>query len=477
MRNSVRFLRDNQGFSLTEIMIGAAVSVVIAFGVYQGLQLFQSTSKKIEATSATTTEIQQAGSYFSQFAESAAIALRFQHLPIPISGCATDSPCIRQLVKNELQPVSPEGLSLLSALKSSNGKVNSIEFFKDQSGDLYTNPDNLNIRNSPPITLPTKLISSNYYATWPLYTDQSAPFVILKKKESFSGYFAMDKKTSEGSTFTDPYTVFSPNIGSTAASSTSSPPSSDMLNSLVNNLVAVYDSRNPEIYTIKVISEVPKPCYPGGADKPPIPECRITPPAPAPTPAPPYCLNCIAVRLDPVTNFDLYSPSRTPKPSTWGSQSIYAFPTNYSTIQAIDGTTSLARTLLGPPADVRMLSHYLTTLDKGKYSSDILYMIPISLTKYSLVKMDSTKSDSPYKLIAKTYSGKGSADPEVIVATSLVSQMASKDGSGTTTSTSTPSAPSPAPSGSTTPTQNIPAAVFMRKLGTLEMTVILNNSK
>lgn len=486
MRISEHSLKSNRGFSLTEVMISAVVTVVIAMGVYQGLQLFQSSSKKIENSSTSLADTQQSGSYFTQVIESASMSYRIQHLPVPFSSCESTGPCVRKVVENKLQPLSSTDVSLLGSLKAGDTRIKSLEFFRDASGELFTQSGAIDVRGSPPVVLPNQMVSTNYYTTWPLYSELSKPFVIIRQKPGFSGYFAHYQKcalAAESKDTLDPYTIFTPYIGSNSDPTVA--PSLESLKPLLNTMVLIYNSRSPDLYTVKLITEIPKPCIPdpkkvkdGKLEN--IPECNTC----GDTKAGDLKPSDILVRLSEVNNFQLYAPSLTPSPSTWGAQSIYTFPTSLTSIQPRSGDSKFSDLI--PPVHIKRFQHFINAFrpdsnSSSPYSSDVLYMIPISVERYSLVKSDPKNPDSPYNLVVKTYTGRDAADPETVITGSLRSQVAVPGSTTPAAGVASPSSasplPSPSASGTGGPTEDIPAAVFIRKLGTNEMGVILNKSK
>lgn len=467
-------ISNNLGFSLTEVLITAAVVSVFSLAAYQGVQYFQSSSKKVHEMSSSTAETQQEGSHFSQLSESANIALKFQHLPIPFNNCSADGPCVRQIESNTIQALSTDDVSLLSQIKPNGSPLQSIEFYRDESATLFTDPNNSNLRKSSPIILPNKFIGTNYYATWPLSSETSKPFVIMKQRTDITAYFALEKATSGlAITKINKYAVFHPYFSN---SNQTTAPTSDQLKSLLNSMVVVYNSKNPDFYTVKVISETPKACFPDG--KTPIEECTsILKPC---TSSSCFCSDCIAVLLSDVKNFDPYSPDLNPAPTTWGTQRIYTFPTDYFSVQPLSPTNT--EDDLAPPADVRKLSHFFDGYENGKYNADSIFMIPITVSSYFLRKMNLPGNQLKYSLVSKTYSGNGSLDPEIIVADSLATQSTPSSSSPSPSPSASPSAsPTSGTAGKSTSTSDTgyttPAAIFLRKLGTTEMGIILNSSR
>ncbi|MBU6376331.1 MAG: hypothetical protein KGQ59_10075, partial [Bdellovibrionales bacterium] len=237
-----------EGFSLLELVIVLGVMAVVVLGTVEALRVWGKNSLNFKVSSEKTSELQQQGAAFASWVESAGIALFYQHLPIPFQNCADNGPCIRSLVStnrgSSFVPLDATQKNKLAALKAGGAPMSSIEFFRDEGGELVTDPSRSNNRKSPAIQVPADLLSSGIHATWPLYDESSSTFVVLRENRQFSDYFIFDQNFATSAPSSDRLTLFQRKGGALSS-----------LANLKNTLMLIYNGRNPEQYGVQIVSQ------------------------------------------------------------------------------------------------------------------------------------------------------------------------------------------------------------------------------
>jgi len=308
-------------------------------------------------------------SQFTNVSEGAEVAIQFEHLPIPTSGCATTSTaCLRQISSSGTFSLgtAPTGFTAL------------MSYFTDESSDplqtVYpiTGNTTTTVKAGLPVLVPASTVSAgDLYMTWML-TDETTPAFVIMHSLGENAYMTFDSSTKAAPAYADRlYRMHAENH-------TMDP------DQIVDQLVAIYNTADPRQYQVQIVTSATL-CSGG---------------APAPT-----CTGATAdhwqVGLQPVSYDANFASGFVPTAANLGI-------TIGATMQFQDGNYLLAS---GTP------SIYDSTSAAGQWadlrgwaysyaSSPTLVAAPIQMTAYYLRKVvpSNVATDTYYSLVASDYS-------------------------------------------------------------------------
>jgi len=173
-------INSNKGFSLVEIMIASAIMLVTIAGGYKAYEYFSNQTSKEAKKLDQVSEFTALTRDLMSFTEGAGISTFYLNLPIKVSGCSVDGPCVKQLDGEKfIDPASlPSNLSSLSC----------IQFYKDAKGYLEYKPAypgkpqyKDKIWENKTIEIGT---TENLYTTWTIKDPSSPPYMMIKSRDA-----------------------------------------------------------------------------------------------------------------------------------------------------------------------------------------------------------------------------------------------------------------------------------------------------
>jgi hypothetical protein len=197
MRLSVSRLKNEHGFSITELMIAAGIGILVILALAGGMQMVSKANKKAQTDSLDIAEMAIAGAAFPAFVQQARPSVDFLHMPVNrVCGGSDASPCLRMEVNGAFEELDSATLSKLSGT--------TIEFYRDHNGHLrddlkvskaQANASAANLTYTSGLNLSKLPSGHTVYATWPFIDENSAPLLMLTSntvaKFSIPGYTAL----------------------------------------------------------------------------------------------------------------------------------------------------------------------------------------------------------------------------------------------------------------------------------------------
>ncbi len=373
-----------KGFTLTEMLIAVALLMVMAIGATSALNRYMKQADRITKFGAQDSAFRSFAHEFNSLLKNSNVALFFQRLPIPTTGCGLSGPCVMKLHVDQQK---------FEAVNSTdfNG-ADAIEFFSDYEAKLYEQKmiaGDADTKIKFRKRLDLRRIKNNkeydYYTTWTLIDRSSKPFVVLSKSKA-EGYL----------TFQDAY-------------GTANPPSTTGRWAIMKgfgdinvadfkkSLLAFYNGYNARQFWIQKVENMVS-CSSNPTFCAQI-STALNPSMPTSILASSY----YAVNTAPVTSSDMgasFLPSITAFGTWWTQPSgLYTFPTSVASMYHPQNSD------LASPLDVRKVSHFY----HGKGLKSQIMAIPVNLVSYAL-----EKQNNRFQLKMKTlpqYTGK----PEITV--------------------------------------------------------------
>lgn|GEM_PF-6659700 len=272
---------SEKGFTLIETMIALAVSAIVFLAVTQLLTLFTTGRKSLEESVTTKIEQKDFAAVFTKVFSQATISAQFMHLPVPVSSCAIDGPCVQILdtVKNTFSPTNLANLGLLNVpITSTMGNpITLVEFYRDDDAsapqeheipaiaDMINSSDTFFKAKSTVAKTAAMLVDGAYitgagnaqevYVTWTLLPvkhpnpwvagdsgvdNASPPLVVLRSSSEVSGFkvkFPYINQQREGTAIAAPNVRFEP--GSTP------------LSQMSHQLLVAYNPSAPDQYVMQ----------------------------------------------------------------------------------------------------------------------------------------------------------------------------------------------------------------------------------
>ncbi len=186
------YITKNDGFSLLEVTIAVAISGIVVAGSVYFIGSFTKDSNKLTKSVAISLTKGTIAGTFGQVAERAGVSAAFMHLPIKNnSNCSYTDPCVRSW--SEATKKFSEGNDSFPL------SYDTIEFFRDSSGELIESPVNATSSSFPNVYLktsesfiwdPASALGREYYVTWPLINETSKAFPLMVSLES-ADYFTI----------------------------------------------------------------------------------------------------------------------------------------------------------------------------------------------------------------------------------------------------------------------------------------------
>ncbi len=173
---------NEKGFTIVEMMIAAAIMVVVVLGGIAAYNHFRSQTVVEISKMDDISQFNLLTKDLITFSEGAGISTFYLNMPIKTTSCTDDLPCVRQLDNKTF--VTPTG----SMPPELSGK-DCIQFYKDAEGKLeskmaYPGKPALKdkIWDNPEIDLAS--MTRELYATWVLKDPASPPFLMMKTRDS-----------------------------------------------------------------------------------------------------------------------------------------------------------------------------------------------------------------------------------------------------------------------------------------------------
>jgi prepilin-type N-terminal cleavage/methylation domain-containing protein len=173
-------LLNDKGFTLVEMMVAAAIMVVVVFGGFQAYLFFNTQTNKEAKKMDDISEFNALSKDLLSFTEGAGISTFYLNFPIKTKGCNDSEPCVRELVgQNFVTPTTPLP-SILSGMDC-------MQFYKDAKGKPESKlaypgkPYMDKIWESKDIELG---LTQELYATWILKDSTSPPFMMVKSRDT-----------------------------------------------------------------------------------------------------------------------------------------------------------------------------------------------------------------------------------------------------------------------------------------------------
>jgi prepilin-type N-terminal cleavage/methylation domain-containing protein len=173
---------NEKGFTIVEMMIAAAIMVVVVLGGIAAYNHFRSQTVVEISKMDDISQFNLLTKDLITFSEGAGISTFYLNMPIKTTSCTDDLPCVRQLDNKTF--VNPTG----SMPPELSGK-DCIQFYKDAEGKLeskmaYPGKPALKdkIWDNPEIDLAS--MTRELYATWVLKDPASPPFLMMKTRDS-----------------------------------------------------------------------------------------------------------------------------------------------------------------------------------------------------------------------------------------------------------------------------------------------------
>jgi prepilin-type N-terminal cleavage/methylation domain-containing protein len=173
---------NEKGFTIVEMLIAAAIMVVVVMGGISAYNHFRSQTVVEISKMDDISQFNLLTKDLITFSEGAGISTFYLNMPIKTTNCTDDLPCVRQLDNKNF--VTPPG----GVPNELSGK-DCIQFYKDAEGKLEsklaypglaTNKDK--IWDNPEIELAS--MTQELYATWVLKDPTSPPFLMMKTRDS-----------------------------------------------------------------------------------------------------------------------------------------------------------------------------------------------------------------------------------------------------------------------------------------------------
>lgn len=326
-------LNPRNGYSLVEVMMGLAILAAIILAANGHMVKIMQQASKVSALGRVDTSFRGFGQRLMFDLQLADVALSFQRLPIPLSGCANTTgklkpgPCVYQLKDKLLIPPNSSWTS-----------AKAVEFFRDYDSNLnahgingLTTDDMKNFQMKRLTRLP---IDEQMYAAWVIKDEKSMPFTMMSRTSAVAYFIVADEFASSSPSSTAGRFVMMRGSDSNIA-----------LDTMARKLMVVFNGYAPTQYFVQKIGN--------------IINCRLQ-----------SCLS-IAKALNPAFDMtkltEFYAiellpikatPFNVPLPvadlGAWGAQpaSEFMFPTQYPSI-SLPGSPNLTA-----PADARKLMHF-----------------------------------------------------------------------------------------------------------------------
>jgi hypothetical protein len=181
-------LKDQFGFSLVEVFFSLGILITVLFAFFKLPTLFKTSETSVVNIVTKDRLFKGFSQAFIEIAERADVALRFQNMPIPAM-CEDKKPCVRQFTSdNKMNPVALDGVEGVQMLRDEQGSMHDVEVFNTPI--TGTTPTLMGmLRQRKPLVLQPSFLAGGYYATWPLVTSKSEPFVLLRRSNLSESFF------------------------------------------------------------------------------------------------------------------------------------------------------------------------------------------------------------------------------------------------------------------------------------------------
>ncbi len=379
----VHTAKKEDGFSLIEVMFGLGILLIVVLAANGQMMKIVKQAKKAADLGKQDSSFRGFGQRFMFDLQQADVALSFQRLPIPVSGCdlvgsaLKPGPCVYQLKDKKLEPA-----------KAKFDKARAIEFFSDLDSSLK----GLGVNGSatdPLTVVQMKKLSgidteSQNFATWVLKDESSAPFPLMSR-------------SAEGIHFTvaDEYATSKPGAAAGRFVMMRGSSSNVDLDKVRNRLMVVFNGFSPNQYFVQRIQRVID-CKQKGS-------CDTIAKALNPAADLSKLAEFVAIELRPMVNIPFKIPLAISGLGSWGSQSEakFMFPTENASLLLPDHVD------FETPIDARRILHFFHT---QRLKSQIL-AIPVEFKGYFFEKIRGNKK----RLMCATLTDETMSKPDVVL--------------------------------------------------------------
>ncbi|WP_141734216.1 hypothetical protein [Oligoflexus tunisiensis] len=376
-----RARKNEAGYSLLEIMFGLGLLAIVVMVANGQMFHIMKQARKVTDMGKQDSSFRGFGQRFMFDLQLADVALSFQRLPIPLTGCDSaggklkPGPCVYRM----------DGKKLVAS-STKLGNARAIEFFSDLDSSLKAEglkgaTDEVKIVRMSKIN--NTQAAKNTFATWVLKDETSTPFTMMSRTHS-GAYF----------TLADEYASSSPS--GAAGRFVIMRGNSDDIDAadLKGRLMVVFNGYNPDQYFVQKIGQVID-CNNKGCDR--IAKA-LNPMADTST-----LEGHFAIELQPISGAPLGIPVTASGLGTWGLQgeSQFMFPTQYASIHMASHSD------FTPPIDARRMLHFY-------HSEQVraqLLAIPIEFKGYYFEKSKGKKK----RLLSKKITGAREAQVDVVL--------------------------------------------------------------
>lgn len=184
MKKLGQIVRNSKGLSMMELLIGGVIMAGIGVAAVQLNSQMTKQNKLNENSAFQLADNADLSTRIAKIFENAGVSQYFLHLPIRITGCADNDPCVRSY-----SAADKKFENLSSNPFSSEVSGNYVEFFRDADGELTI--DDVNVEDSNGIIEQVQLThtpefywsmgADKYYTTWPLVDENSKAFTIMER--------------------------------------------------------------------------------------------------------------------------------------------------------------------------------------------------------------------------------------------------------------------------------------------------------
>lgn len=397
-----------RGFTLTEIMMAAAITVLLIMGAQVFLNKTLKRAKLLENSGKTDTSFRSFGQKLIFDLQAADTAIYFQRLPIPVSGCDSksgfikDGPCVYETLDSPSADDPKKSIKILrpSSLISKLGSIKTMDFYADRDANLVASPSTFTISKTidnpfyirAMTSIDPRLILSfrdhPTYTTWVLKSPSSPAFPMMirsslqddNKRQLGTVYFTVADESASSSppTAAGRWVILRANQANVP------------VDQLVGKAIAFYNSYDPQQFLLQKINAALN-CAKQSCD-------QITNALGMnPKSSTPNSENFVAFELTPLPLLPVTIPNASDAGSWWSQNpNQFAFPSEYPSFFAADTSDFTA------PADLRKLIHYYHTLrdiNNQPYRYQMIGL-PVDIMLYSL---ESQGNDGKKRLVRQAF--------------------------------------------------------------------------
>ncbi len=245
-------------------MIAVIIGAVILMAANSSFVDFMKARVNFGKKSQADLSLRTANTNFVTAIESATFSVRFQNMPIAVSGCAADptKACLRQLGENNtwLAPTFAASDISFPSQVANTGAPPSIQFFRDDEGTITQLVDSsvptLKTSVTQNLKLSAEAITTPLFVTYPLTDENSPPFTILRATTDGAFLVMPDSFMYGSEAGTDNLVAKNSPAGFHNYSFFKASTLASSINQLKGLILIVYNSNNSQQFVAKAIKNV-----------------------------------------------------------------------------------------------------------------------------------------------------------------------------------------------------------------------------